>query len=116
MELRIAKDRLMHNFLAHRGALPFIVLVITITSLYVFSGAPQARVLEVGPGKRFALPSEAAAIAKDRDHVKIAAGTYMDCAVWRADHLIIEGTASEVIISEKTCMGMGLFVILGNDV
>src|SRR5204863_2026159 len=45
-----------------------------------------------------------------------AAGTYVDCAIWRASHLVIEGNEPGVVISDKTCVGKGLFVILGNDV
>jgi hypothetical protein len=75
-----------------------------------------AATLEVGPGKAFAMPSQAAAKAKDGDHVEIAPGNYIDCAVWRANNLVIEGTGPGVVITDKTCKGKGLFVIDGNDV
>ena len=80
------------------------------------STSSPARTLEVGPGKPFALPSLAAVIAKDGDHIEIAAGTYVDCAIWVANHLVIEGIEPGVVISDKACLGKGLFVITGNDV
>jgi len=83
----------------------------------VAAAAPARKAkLEVGPGKPFAMPSGAAAIAKDGDHIAIAPGEYVDCAVWRANNLLIEGTSPGVVITDKTCMGKGLFVIVGNDI
>lgn len=77
----------------------------------------EARVLEVGPGRPFRLPSAAAAAAQPGDVVKIDPGTYEDCAVWRADGVIIEGEDLErVIIGNRTCNGKGVFVISGNNV
>ncbi len=77
----------------------------------------EARVLEVGPGRPFSLPSAAAAAAQPGDVVKIAPGTYEDCAVWRADGLVIEGEDFErVIVGNRTCNGKGVFVIPGNNV
>jgi hypothetical protein len=35
--------------------------------------------------------------------------------VWNADNLVIEGTGPDVVITDKTCMGKGLFVIEGNN-
>lgn len=67
--------------------------------------------LEVGAKKTYKLPSEAIAAAKDGDHIAIAPGEYFDCAAWRTDHLVIEGTGPGVVITDKTCNGKGLFVI-----
>jgi hypothetical protein len=94
-------------------ATAFVVVALTLCGS---STSPQARTLEVGPGKPFALPSHAAAIAQDGDHIQIAAGTYVDCAVWAANDLVIEGIEPGVVISDKACLEKGLFVILGNDV
>jgi hypothetical protein len=83
--------------------------------LFVFGAPAQAATLDVGPGKAFTTPSQAAAKAKDGDRIAIAPGEYFDCAVWRANNLVIEGTGPGVVITDKTCMGKGLFVIVGND-
>lgn len=79
--------------------------------------AVQARTLQVGPGQAYAQPSQAAAAAHDGDRVVIAPGQYFDCAVWRQDNLVIEGTSETgTVITDKTCQGKALFVISGNDV
>ena len=76
-----------------------------------------ARTLEVGPGKPYAQPSQAAAAARDGDHVVIAAGEYVDCAVWRQNDLTVEGASpTTTVITDKTCQGKALFVIPGNNV
>src|SRR5436190_12735224 len=52
-----------------RMATAFVVVALTLCGS---STSPQARTLEVGPGKPFALPSHAAAIAQDGIHIQIA--------------------------------------------
>jgi len=77
----------------------------------------QPRILDVGPGRAFHTPSAAAAAARQGDVIRIAPGTYEDCAVWRADGLVIEGEDAErVVIGNRTCLGKGVFVVAGNDV
>lgn len=73
-------------------------------------------VLAVGPGKAFALPSEAALAARAGDLIQIDPGTYSDCARWDADALVIEGTGPGVVITGKSCNDKGLFIIRGRDV
>ena len=76
-----------------------------------------AATLEVGPGKTYAMPSDAAAVAKDGDHILIAAGEYFDCAFWRADNLTIEGAGMDATaVSEKSCGGKAIFVVDGNNI
>ena len=76
-----------------------------------------AATLEVGPGKKFDNPSAAAAAARDGDHIKIAAGEYFDCAIWRANNLVIEGAGPEATsITDKVCAGKGLFITDGNNI
>jgi hypothetical protein len=81
------------------------------------AGAAAARTLEVGPDKPYKAPSVAAADAKDGDKILIAPGEYFDCAVWRANNLVIEGSGPDAsaIITDKTCMEKGIFVVAGND-
>jgi len=81
------------------------------------TGVALARTLEVGPDKPYKTPSSAAAEAKDGDHIRIAPGEYFDCAVWRANNLVIEGSAPDAsaTITDKTCQGKAIFVIAGND-
>lgn len=83
----------------------------------VFSTAVSplyAATLEVGPGKAFLLPSAAAVAARDGDRVLIAAGTYHDCAVWRANNLLIAGAGMDATrITGSVCESKGLFVTNG---
>jgi len=81
------------------------------------SGPARAATLEVGAGKTYAAPSAAAAAAHDGDHIVIAAGSYFDCAVWRANDLTIEGAGPEAtVITDKSCNGKGLFILDGNNI
>ena len=72
-----------------------------------------ARTLSVGPGAEFAQPSQAAVAAQDGDHVHIAAGTYYDCAVWRAASLVIEGAGPATRLTDATCQGKAIMVVDG---
>jgi hypothetical protein len=77
----------------------------------------RAATLEVGAGKTYAAPSAAASAAHDGDHIVIAAGSYFDCAVWRANDLTIEGAGPEAtVITDKTCNGKALFITQGNNI
>ncbi|WP_428487669.1 hypothetical protein [Rhodopila sp.] len=84
------------------------------------AGLPRpglAATLEVGAGKPYPMPSAAAAAAHDGDHINIAAGSYFDCAVWRANDLTIRGAAADTtVITDKTCQGKGLFITYGNNI
>jgi hypothetical protein len=76
-----------------------------------------AATLEVGAGKPYPQPSAAAAAAHDGDHVVIAAGSYFDCAVWKANNLTIEGAGPDAtVITDKTCMDKALFITDGNNI
>ena len=76
-----------------------------------------ARTLEVGPGKPYARPSDAASAARDGDIISIAQGEYFDCTVWRQNNLVIEGAAQGgTVVTDRTCQGKAIFVIPGNNV
>jgi hypothetical protein len=73
----------------------------------------------VGPGKPYPTPSAAAAAARDGDHIVIAAGSYSDCAVWKANNLTIDGAGdgagpNATVITGRSCAGKGLFIADGN--
>lgn len=93
------------------ASVAFLLLILPITL------RAEARVLDVGPGRTFSMPSTAAAVAQSGDVIRIAPGNYEDCAVWRADGIVIEGADPErVVIGNRTCVGKGVFVIAGNNV
>ena len=82
----------------------------------VCSDPAAARTLEVGFGRTYASPSEAAAAAADGDTVVIAPGSYFDCAIWRANRLTIAGTGGNVQITDRACAGKAAFVVEGDGV
>ena len=88
--------------------------VLILTGIAIANPSPAAT-LKVGPNQTYKAPSAAAAVAKSGDHIEIEPGQYFDCAVWNADNLVIEGTGPGVVITDKSCMGKGLFVIEGKD-
>jgi hypothetical protein len=80
-------------------------------------GNAWSTTLEVGTGKKYPIPSAAAAAAHDGDHITIAAGSYSDCAVWKANNLTIEGGAADTtVITGTPCAGKALFITQGNAI
>ena len=75
-----------------------------------------ARELAVGPTRVLKVPSQAATVAANGDIVRIDPGTYADCAIWNASHLLIEATGPGVRIAGKTCAEKAIFVTQGSDI
>lgn len=78
-----------------------------------------SRVLRVGPTAEFAVPSAAAAMAKDGDTIEIAPGQYRgDVAIWSAHRLrIVGGEPRPHLMAEgRDAQGKALWVIRGDDV
>lgn len=100
---------------ARRRSLPVLAMAMLLAGLCTAT----ARELEVGPGKAYPTPSAAAALAEDGDTVRIAPGLYRDCAIWRANDLLIEGTGAttdETEIADLPCAGMALFITAGDRI
>ncbi|MBT5047951.1 MAG: hypothetical protein HOM58_05570 [Rhodospirillaceae bacterium] len=77
-----------------------------------------ARVLSVGQGQRFAVPSQAANYARDGDVIEIQAGDYRaDVAVWRANNLVIRGIGGTVVLDAagRSAEGKAIWVIKGRN-
>lgn len=64
----------------------------------------------------YALPSEAARIARRGDVIRIASGSYSDCARWDSDDLVIEGMGTGATITGAVCDDKGLFVTRGRNI
>jgi hypothetical protein len=76
------------------------------------------KVLRVGPGKDFLLPSIAAQFARDGDTIEIDATTYdADAAIWRANNLTIRAAGKRAHMRAKGvhAEGKGTWVIKGNN-
>jgi hypothetical protein len=94
-----------------------LCLMLCLLGTAILPRLASAATLEVGPGKPFAMPSAAALAARDGDRIQIAAGSYSDCAVWKANDLIIEGASiAGTVISGPSCEGKGLFIARGNTI
>jgi hypothetical protein len=95
----------------------FVLLAVALASCGpVRIGVEGGGTLEVGPGRKLTLPSQAAFLARNDDTVLIDPGDYNDCAVWRANRLTIAARAPGVVFSGKTCQGKAIFVIDGSEV
>jgi hypothetical protein len=93
-----------------------ISVALVILAVIAAAGSPACGAeLKVGASEPYKTPSAAAEIAKNGDHVEIDPGQYFDCAVWRADNLVVEGVGPGVVITDRTCMGKALFVVEGNN-
>lgn len=80
-------------------------------------GAP-GRVLEVGSGKTYPVPSAAAAVAQPGDVVRISAGTYRgDVATWQASGLTICGVGGRAHLHAdgRSASGKAIWVVRGAD-
>jgi hypothetical protein len=96
---------------AFRGAIVSLAAVSLLAAL----PAPAATLM-VGPGESYKAPSEAAIAANPRDVIRIAPGTYFDCAVWSIPNLTIEGAGPGVVLTDKICQGKAIFVIHADNV
>lgn len=74
-----------------------------------------ARTWQVGPQRDLKNPSAAASAAKDGDTILIEQGEYADCAIWRANNLVIEGRG-DVVIRDKVCEDKAIFVTKGTNI
>ncbi len=76
----------------------------------------SATTLQVGPGQAYSAPSQAAAAAKPGDVIRIAPGSYYDCAIWTANNLTIQGVGAGVVLTDTICQDKAIFVVQADDV
>ncbi len=77
-----------------------------------FSG----RVLRVGRMRKYNRPGAAAWDARDGDIIEIDAGTYVDCATWRANDLVIRGVGGRAHVRDKMCAGKAIWITQGRNI
>jgi hypothetical protein len=91
----------------------FIIIIISLAI-----GSSQARTLNVGPTSELKLPSQAAAIAQNKDTILIEAGTYLgDVCYWAPDSITIKGLYgfAHLEANGKSYGKKAIWVIGGND-
>jgi hypothetical protein len=77
------------------------------------------RVLEVGPGKAYSVPSAAANAAQSGDVIRIAAGDYRgDVATWSDSNLTICGIGgrARLFADGNNAQGKGIWVMSGSNI
>lgn len=77
------------------------------------------RVLNVGAGQTYAVPSAAAAVARDGDVIRIAAADYRgDVATWRNNNLTICGVGgrARLFADGNSAGGKAIWVVSGSNV
>lgn len=81
------------------------------------SAQSTGRVLHVGPTRKLKRPSDAAAVVRRGDTVRIDAGNYADCAVWQTPGITLAGDAdAETRIRDISCEGKALWVFYDGPV
>ncbi len=100
-----------------RYALAIPILAIPVLAA-LLAGSAHARILEVGEGREFKLPSEAVKAARAGDTVQLQPGEYFDCATLSQAKLTFEGVgdASKVLLTDKACGGKALLITSGADI
>ncbi len=95
----------------------FFALALGLVAALNTSDSLHARTLEVGPGKKYPVPSAAAKAAKDGDTIEIHAGVYSgDVAIWKQNNLTLRGIGNvELKADGKSANGKGIWVIAGRD-
>lgn len=81
--------------------------------------AAAGRVLNVGAGQTYAVPSAAAAVARDGDVIRIAAADYRgDVATWRNNNLTICGVGgrARLFADGNSAGGKGIWVVAGSNI
>lgn len=80
----------------------------------------ESAILHVGPLQEYAVPSAAAAVARDGDVIEIHPGSYAgDVAIWRANRLTIRGVGGarpHMMADGNSAEGKGIWVIKGDNV
>lgn len=68
------------------------------------------RILQVGPGRKLKRPSQAARVARSGDLIKIDAGEYRDCAIWRTKNITLRGIGGYAHVRDVSCDRKAIWV------
>jgi hypothetical protein len=96
----------------------FFIHRLSVLAFAAAASAGFSRTLEVGPGKTYAMPSLAAAAAKDGDTVLLAATVYSgDAVTWNASNLVIRAPSkfAHIKAAGANAGGKGTWVIKGSN-
>lgn len=94
-------------------------IFVTLFMVFCLFGMISARIIQVGPGETYAVPSAAAAVAADGDTIEIEATEYLgDVAAWYQDDLLIRGVGGRPHLkaNSEEILGKGTWVIIGDNI
>jgi Right handed beta helix region len=111
----VARGRRRGSVMEWRARRRWRALLPGLACLLACSPAVSAKVLLVGPERSLRAPSDAAALAQDGDIVRIDPGEYVDCAIWRADRLVLQAPDGAAHVRDRACAGKAIWVIAGAD-
>jgi hypothetical protein len=80
------------------------------------TNATAQRIILVGAKRALKLPSAAAKIARPGDRIRIDAGTYRDCAVWRTPNITIVGSGGYAHVKDISCDRKAIWVFYASPV
>lgn len=98
-----------------KSAIIPLFLALMLGPLAAVASSPE-RILLVGPEHALKRPSEAARIARPGDIIRIDAGAYRDCAVWRTPNIQIEGSGGYAHVKDVACDGKAIWVFYASPV
>jgi hypothetical protein len=84
-------------------------------AVLLFASMSHAKLYEVGPSKAHTLPSQVSVLVSDGDTVAIDAGSYVDCATWTKDNLVLKGVGGFAHLRDKACGGKAIWIIQGKN-
>ena len=83
--------------------------------LCMYSWPATATVWQIGAARSLKLPSQAVPLVRDGDTVDIDAGSYVDCATWTKNNLLLRGIGGFAHLHDKACAGKAIWIIQGNN-
>ncbi|MGI4955482.1 MAG: hypothetical protein ACRYGM_27050 [Janthinobacterium lividum] len=89
-------------------------LVLVVGALSGFAPEALAAVIEAGPGTPNPTLAVGVRRARDGDTIRLAAGTYYECAVLTQRDLVLEGVGPETRLTDATCEGKAVLVGRGD--
>jgi hypothetical protein len=104
---------------AAEGSLARVAALPVVAAGSTACDTATGRVLNVGAGQTYAVPSAAAAVARDGDVIRIAAADYRgDVATWRNNNLTLCGVGgrARLFADGKSAGGKAIWVISGTNV
>ena len=104
-------DKRAQNILENTTGL-YRAWIFTALLLFGFSISAWSTIWQVGPTRTYTLPSTVSGLVNDGDTVQIDSATYVDCAVWTKNNLLLQGVGGgRAHCINSVCGYKGIWVI-----